>query len=133
MTTPSPSSPPPYGRPAPGKPPRQPVQVWDVILTIVFLVGLVVYTAFASFAGLFLVMASDSCGVKDCNADLITTGWVIGTLLPWLVLIAAGIVSIVFMVKRKIAFYIPLLGAVGVTGALVLGFVIAAAGVPPTS
>ncbi|WP_243074211.1 DUF6264 family protein [Microbacterium sp. SS28] len=121
--------PPVYGAP-PSRPPRQPVQVWDIVLTIVFLVGLVVLTAFASFAGLFLVMASDSCGARDCSVELITTGWIVGTLLPWVVLIAAAIVSIVFMVKRKIAFYIPLLGAVGVAGALVLGFVIAGAGVP---
>jgi hypothetical protein len=106
------------------------VQVWDVVLTIVFLVALVLFTAFASFAGLFLVMASDSCGVRDCSTDLIVVGWLVGTLLPWVVLIAAAVVSIVFMVKRKIAFYIPLLGAVGVVGALVLGFIIAAAGVP---
>lgn len=149
MTTPPPYGQPPYGQPpSPGtqpgypgygaqpaaytqpKPPRQPVQMWDVVLTIVFLVGLVVLTAFASFMGLFLVMASDSCGVRDCSTELITIGWLVGTLLPWVVLIAAAIVSIVFMVKRKLAFYIPLLGAVGVGGALVLGFVIAGAGVP---
>jgi hypothetical protein len=117
----------PYNQP---KPPRQPVQVWDVVLTIVFLVGLVVLTAFASFMGLFLVMASDPCGVRDCSTELITIGWLVGTLLPWVVLIATAIVSIVRMVKRKLAFYIPLLGVVGVAGALVLGFVIAGAGVP---
>jgi hypothetical protein len=104
--------------------------VWDVVLTIVFLIGLVVVTAFASFAGVFLVMASDSCGARSCSVELITIGWLVGTLMPWVVLIAAATVSIVFMVKRRIAFYIPLLGAVGVAGALVLGFVIAAAGVP---
>ena len=143
------TTPPPYGQPpSPGtqpgypgygaqpaaypqsRPPRQPVQVWDVVLTIMFLVGLVVLTAFASFMGLFLVMASDSCGARDCSTELITVGWLVGTLLPWVVLIAAAIVSIVFMVKRKLAFYIPLLGAVGVGAALILGFVIAGAGVP---
>jgi len=106
------------------------VQVWDVILTIVFLVGLVVLTFFASFMGMFLVMASDSCGVRDCTTELITIGWLVGTLLPWVVLLTTAIVSIVFMVKRKLAFYLPLLGAVGVCGALFLGFVIAGAGVP---
>ena len=106
------------------------MRVWDIVLTIVLLIGLVIVTAFASFAGLFLVMASDSCGVRDCNVDFITAGWVVGTGLPWVVLIVTAIVSIVFMVRRKLAFYIPLLGAVGVVGSLVLGFVIAAAGVP---
>ncbi|MFH8248906.1 DUF6264 family protein [Microbacterium sp. B2969] len=135
MTTPPPypgyaAQPPAYGAVPPSKPPRQPVQVWDVVLTIVFLVGLVVYTAIASFAGLFLIMASDPCGVRDCSTELITAGWLIGTLVPWAVLVAAAIVSIVFMVKRKIAFYIPLLGAVGVTLVLVIAFFVTSAGVP---
>lgn len=119
-----------YGAPSPGKKPRQPVQVWDLVLTIVFLVALVVYTALASFAGLFLIMASDPCGVRDCSSELITTGWLIGTLVPWAVLIGAVIWAIVFLVKRRLAFYIPLLGAVGVTLVLVLAFFVTAAGVP---
>jgi uncharacterized BrkB/YihY/UPF0761 family membrane protein len=160
VTTPPPPAPPPYGQPpagqqpgypgyaqppapggrppaypaygaAPGgKPPRQPVQTWDVILTIVLLVGLVAYTALASFMGLFLVMASDPCGVRECSTELITTGWLIGTLVPWAVLVGAAIWAIVFMVKRRLAFYIPLLGAVGVTLVLVLAFFVTAAGVP---
>ena len=112
------------------RPQRQPVPVWDVVLTIVFLVGLVVLTAFASFMGLFVVMASDSCGARECSTDFIVLGWLVAMLLPWVALIAAVTVSIVFMVKRKLAFYIPVLGAVGVGGALILGFVIAGAGVP---
>lgn len=125
------TTPPPYAQPAQAsRPPRQPVQVWDVVLTIVFLAGLVVYTAVASFAGLFLIMGSDSCA-GNCNTELITLGWGIGTIVPWIVLIAAVAVSIVLMVKRRIAFYIPLLGAVLVTGTLVLAFAVVASGVPP--
>ncbi|MEU1971174.1 DUF6264 family protein [Microbacterium sp. NPDC019599] len=117
--------------PPPARPPRQPVQLWDVILTIVLLVGLVFVTAFASFAGVFLVMASDSCGaVGECNSGLIVMGWLVGMLLPWVVLIATVTVAVVFMVKRKLAFYLPLIGAVAVGGALVLGFALAGAGVP---
>ncbi|TDN91868.1 DUF6264 family protein [Microbacterium sp. BK668] len=125
--------PPAYAGPGgslPRKRPRQPVQMWDVVLTIVFLVALIVYTALASFAGLFLVMASDSCGVRDCSTELITTGWLIGTLVPWAVLVGAAIWAIVFMVKRRLAFYIPLLGAVGVTLVLVIAFFVTSAGVP---
>ena len=134
---PAPGGPPAYAaygaapsdRPS-ARPPRQPVQMWDLILTIVLLVGLVAYTALASFMGLFLIMASDPCGVRDCSTELITTGWLIGTIVPWAVLVGAGIWAIVFLVKRRLAFYIPLLGAVGVTLVLVLAFFVTAAGVP---
>jgi len=121
-----------YGAPAPGRKPRQPVQMWDLVLTIVFLVALIVYTALASFAGLFLIMASDPCGAVDCSTELITTGWLVGTLVPWAVLVAAAVWAIVFMVKRRLAFYIPLLGAAGVTLVLVVAFFITASGVPST-
>ncbi|WP_345800186.1 DUF6264 family protein [Microbacterium sp. AZCO] len=135
VTTPPPypgyaAQPPVYGAVPPGRRPRQPVQVWDVVLTIVFLVGLVVYALFASIAGAFLAMASDPCGAVTCNTDLIGTGVLIGMVGPWLVLIAAATISIIFMVKRKLAFYLPLLGAVGVTGVLIIAFFVAAAGVP---
>jgi hypothetical protein len=77
-------------------------------------------------------MASDPCGTVLCSTDLITLGWLIGTLVPWVVLIAAAVWAIIFLVKRKLAFYIPIVGAVGVTAVLVIAFMITAAGVPST-
>ena len=120
----------PYGyavAPATGE---RPVRTWDRVLTIVLLVLDVVLTALMSFFGLFLAMASDSCGVRDCNTELLATGMMIGVGLPWLVLIVTVIVAIVVLVMRRLAFWIPIVGGVLIVASLVLGFVVAGAGVP---
>lgn len=130
---------PPYAPPpAPwtaGPPPRvkPPVKVWDVVVTIILLVGDAVLAALASLMGMFLVMASDPCGARDCSTELITIGWLMGMALPWVALVATAIVAIVLMVKRRLAFWVPLVGAGLIVGALALAFAVTAAGVPGSS
>jgi hypothetical protein len=112
---------------------KPPVKVWDVVVTIILLVGDGVLAALASLMGMFLVMASDPCGARDCSTELITIGWLMGMALPWVALIATAIVSIVLMVKRRLAFWVPLLGAALIVGSLALAFAVTAAGVPGSS
>lgn len=114
-------------------PVKRPIRVWDVVVTIILLVGDAVLAALASLMGMFLVMASDPCGVRDCSTELITVGWLMGMILPWVALIATAVVAIVLMVKRRLAFWVPLIGAVAIVGALVLAFAVTSAGVPGSS
>lgn len=99
------------------------------MLTIILLVIDAAIAAFASFAGIFIVMASDSCGVRECNTSLITLGWIVGMALPWIALIATVIVAIVLLVKRRIAFWVALVGGVLIALAPFAGFAVASAGV----
>jgi uncharacterized BrkB/YihY/UPF0761 family membrane protein len=115
-----------FGPPAaPGKPP---VRVWDLIITIILLVIDIVIAGFASLAGMFLVMGADACGVRDCSTDLIVLGWLVGMILPWVALIVTAIVAIVFLLKRRITFWVPIVGAGLIIGSVILGFTITAAG-----
>lgn len=117
--------------PAPDDAPaKRPVKTLDVVVTIVLLVADGVLAALASFMGIFLVMASDSCGARDCNVDLITLGWLMGMILPWVALVATVVVAIVLMVRRRLAFWVPLAGAALIVLSLVAAFVVAAAAVP---
>ena len=100
------------------------------MLTIVFLVANVVLAAIMSLLGFFLAFASDSCGVRDCSTELIATGMMVAIGLPWLVLIVVTVIAIVVLVRRRLAFWIPLVGGALIIGSLVLGWMIAAAGVP---
>lgn len=113
--------------PPPGKPP---VKAWDVALTVILLIGDLGIAAVASFMAVFLVMASDPCGVRACSTELITLGWLLGMGLPWLVLIVVATISIVRLVRRRLAFWVPLVGAAAIVLSLVLAFSITAAGVP---
>src|SRR5690349_347874 len=97
MTIPQPQpqpQPPAWSPPAPPAS-KRPVKVWDVVVTIILLVGAAVVAALASLMGMFLVMASDPCGARDCSTELITIGWLMGMILPWVVLVATAVVAIV--------------------------------------
>lgn len=113
--------------PPPGKPP---VKSWDVAVTVILLIGDLGIAAVASFMAVFLVMASDPCGVRACSTEIITLGWLLGMGLPWLVLIVVAVISIVRLVRRRLAFWVPLVGAAAIVLSLVLAFSITAAGVP---
>ena len=116
-----------YAVPPPG---RRPLRTWDLVLTIVLLVLAGVLAAIMSFFGFFLAMAGDACGARDCNSDLIATGLMVAVALPWLVLILVAIVAIVLLVKRRLAFWVPLVGCALIIASWPLGALIASAGVP---
>jgi hypothetical protein len=117
-----------------GEPPaKRPVKTVDLVVTIVLLVADGVLAALASMMGMFLVMASDPCGNLMCDGSLIAIGWMMGMILPWVAFALTAVVAIVLMVKRRLAFWVPLAGAVLIVLALVLAFVVTAAGVPGSS
>jgi hypothetical protein len=117
--------------PAPRSPSgRQPVKVWDIVVSSILLVGLAALAALMSFFGFFLAMASDPCGVRDCSSELIRTGLITAVALPWVLLLAASVLTILLLVFRRIAFWVPLAAAPLVIGSWFLGAFIAAAGVP---
>lgn len=133
MTYPPPpyQPPPPVGRIPYGPPAKRPVIVWDVVVTIVIMVLLAILTFWVSLFGFFLVMASDPCGASTvCNTDLIGIGVLVAVGLPWVFFLAAVIVGIVLLVKRRIAFWVPLAASPFVIGAWFAGAAIASAGVP---
>lgn len=138
MTTPEPEPVAPRPPPAPSAEPgnataaraKRPVRVWDLILTIILVVGAVVLAALASFMGVFLAMASDPCGAVDCNFDLITAGFLLGTIGPWVALALTVAGAVVLLVLRRLAFWVPVVGAVLIVLVLMCAFWLAGAGVP---
>jgi uncharacterized BrkB/YihY/UPF0761 family membrane protein len=120
----------PYGYAVPPPPGKRPVRTWDLVVTIILLVLSGVLAAIMSFFGFFLAMAGDSCGARDCNSDLIATGLMVAVALPWIVLIVEAVVAIVLLVRRRLAFWVPLVGAVLIIASWPIGALIASAGVP---
>lgn len=110
----------------PRRPGKRPLIVWDVVITSILLVLLAFLSFFVSVFGAFLVMTSDSCGADDCIASLIGFGVLVAMGLPWLVLIAAVVLSMVLIVKRRVSFWLPLAAAPFVVGAWFAGAGIAA-------
>lgn len=95
--------------PAPPAPPAEP-RTWDIVATVVLLVVLVLGGLLTSFLGLFLVMASDSCGVtSECSEAGIVLGTAIAVAAPWIAIAAMGVWAVVRLVRRKLAWWVPML------------------------
>lgn len=109
---------------------KRPLIVWDAILTSILLGLLGVLTFGVSVFGAFLAMASDPCGATlSCSNDLISIGVLVAMGVPWVVLVGVVIAAIVFLVKRWIAFWVPLAGAPLVAASWFLGAAIVSAAV----
>ncbi|OOB89193.1 hypothetical protein B0T42_18915 [Rathayibacter sp. VKM Ac-2630] len=105
------------------------MRVWDLVLTIVLLAGEFVLTALLSYFGLFLAMASDACmGGNDCDSGLIGSGVLVAAGGVWIGMLVALVVSIVLLIQRRIAFWVPIAGTVLSVVATIVGAGMAMAG-----
>lgn len=112
---------------------RPPIRVWDLVLTIVLVLGLFVLAAFGVFSGLLLAFASDGCGTTpetQCDSGRLTAGVLFAVIAPSVVAVVATIAAIVASVRRRLAFWIPLVGAALMCGAWALGAWITFSAVP---
>jgi len=114
--------------PASGK---RPVRVWDIVVTVLLLLALVGLTLIVSMFGLYLSVAADACGARACDTGLIAIGMVFATVVPWMLLGIAVIASIVLLILRRLAFWVPLVCAVLMIISFFIGGGLATAGVPP--
>lgn len=104
--------------------------MWDVVVSTILLLLLAALAALMSFLGFFLAMASDPCGALDCNTDLIGTGLVTAVALPWMLLLAGAVVTVLLPAFRRVAFWVPIATAPLIIASWFLGAFIAGAGVP---
>ncbi len=115
-------------------PPKRPVIVWDLVLTIVLLVVLVGVALLASFFSFFLAFASDPCGAAvECDTDRMALGMLIAMIGPLAVGLVTLVAAIVVLVLKRIAFWIPIVGIVLVAGIFFGGAAITISGVPGTT
>jgi hypothetical protein len=112
-------------------PPRRPVIVWDLVLTIVLAVLMIGAALLASFLSFFLAFASDPCGSGiTCDYDRMGTGMLIAMIGPLMVGMLALIATVIVLVLKRIAFWIPLVGIVLVVAVFVGGAALTISGVP---
>ncbi len=108
----------------------RPRRTWDLVLSIVLLVlaaglGLLMF-ALAPF----LVMASDSCGASTvCDSGQIAAGFLVAWIGPVAVVVAGIVATIVLLVLRRLAFWIPLASSALAIGIFLIGAAIVIGGV----
>lgn len=109
--------PPPPPPPGPGSSaaypylaPQRPSRTADVIVTSLLLAVYWGGFAFVAFISLFGIMITDSCGYNDCNYGNMNLAYILLDGVGGIVLLAASVVAIVLMARRRIAFWVPLAG-----------------------
>ena len=109
------------GSPA-GHPPAKD-RTADVVVTIIELIMLGLGGVLLSFFGFFLVFASDSCGISEthCSTGQIALGVVVAAGGPWLVILGMGAWAVVRLVRRRSAWWVPLLAVPGACLVFALG------------
>ena len=105
-------------------PGRRPLIVWDIVVSIVLMLGVAIFAFVIGTMGMFLAMASDGCG-EGCNTGMITAGVFVAMFGPAVMAVVAMILAIVLMAKRRISFWIPLAGAGAGVLVWLLGFLLA--------
>lgn len=93
---------------------------------VILLVASGVIAAGLAFAGLMLVMSTDSCGAtSDCNLDLFTVGWILSMASPLIGFLVTLFFTIRRLGRRETAFWVPLVGIVGIFTAFALSVALA--------
>lgn len=112
--------------------PPRPRRTWDLVLTIVLLVFYLGATALGSVMSFFLAFAGDSCGASTvCDYDMIGNAVLIvlaGVWVPALFVVGG---AIILLVKRRVAFWVPLAGIVLTIAIVITGFAVATWAVRP--
>jgi hypothetical protein len=87
------------------------VRVGDVVASSILLVLGLIGFSIVAFASLFLAMVSDGCGSgTSCDFGVMTAGYFVALLGPPLVFLATAIWTIIRLVRRSLAWWLPLVG-----------------------
>lgn len=122
MSTPYPFPPPaPFG-PAPAAT-RRPTRTADVVVTSLLIAAHVTVFGAAAFFSLFYAMASDPCGSGTaCDTGKIGQAFFLTDAVGLAVLLAASTAAVVLMLRRRVAFWVPVVGIAAQVGLVALSF-----------
>lgn len=104
-------------------------RVWDVVLTIVLLLLGAGVAVLGSVMALLIVVLANGCGAVNCDYERLNLGLWVALTGPWATWAIALVVSIVLLVRRRLAFWMPLLGIASTVGVWFLGTWVASTGV----
>ena len=99
-----------------------PRRTWDLVLTIILLVVYFFATLGASLLGLLLGFASSACGqYGTCDSSLQSTGFWLAVLGPWIAFVVIVVITVILLVRRTLAFWLPLVGIGVALGLFIAG------------
>jgi hypothetical protein len=107
------------------EPTSPPPRTWDFLLTIVFIIIEAVLVAVLAIGAFTFSLDNLGCETAtSCDPTRVQVGQILATWAPAGVALTTAIVAIVRVLRRKIAFWIPLLGIGIMVGVFLIGRVI---------
>jgi hypothetical protein len=83
----------------------------DRVSTTILLVGSGLISLILLFAGLMLIMSTDSCGVvNECNTGLFSVAWLLSMLIPLAGFVATVVFTFVRIKRKQSSWWVPLAG-----------------------
>lgn len=90
------------------------------MLLMIYLLG---YAATVFFS-MFWVMATDACSSETCNYNVLTYAYVANDLVGGVVALAITVAAVILMIRKRIAFWLPLIGIGTQVGLLAVSVVL---------
>ena len=110
-------------------PEPRPVRVWDILVSILLVLALFAAAATALLFAAFLPMTAHGCG-QDCNIGQIEFWFILALALPVVAAVAATVITIIRLVQRRLAYWVPLAGIGGVVLGLLIGAAVIIGAIP---
>lgn len=89
----------------------RPVYAWDIVLTVVFLLGMLAVGLWGGLQGLLALAFMDTCPPEGCSGGPIYVRWLGGAVLGFVAFAA----SIILLVLRRRGWWVALVGFVAMT------------------
>ncbi|BDZ45298.1 hypothetical protein [Naasia aerilata] len=110
---------------------KRPLRTWDLVLSIVLLALDIALALLLMLFSAFSVMASDPCGSSvECNYDQMGVGLGIAFIAPIVITVLGIATTIVLLVLRRLAFWVPLVTMVLAVAGFAIGIALLIGGVP---
>ena len=112
------------------RPPRTGAQTADLVVTIVLLAVLGLFVWMVSFFVALGGMAAANCTSETCDFALLNGAVYGGMIAPWMLGIAIAVWAVIRLVRRRWAWWVPVLGGVlaSVCVLIAVGLISAATG-----
>ena len=103
----------------------------DVVLSVVFALLAAALAIILGILGITLAFMGDSCGASAvCDYTQLSAGILLAMMLPAVITVVFIVWMIVRLVRRKRAFWVPLVGAVAAVIGWGIGYLVATSAVP---
>jgi hypothetical protein len=108
---------------------KKPIVLWDVILTLALLLGGFIAAIVIGISAISLGFApGENCA--GCADNQIFFGVVLAMFGPPVIYLLAIVITVIRLIKRQIAFWVPIVGVVGGLGLWAAGAALVFTGIP---